>query len=227
VPKINKPPELDGKAKLSAPWKASWEQAWQAYCDETVPIGAVIVDSTGKILAKGRNRTFGKPPKDSRQIHNNPLAHAEINALLTLDFDEIDPYSCSLYTTVEPCPLCIGAICMSKIKEIHYGARDPWGGSTNLLQATPYLRKRRIKAFGLDNIEFETAILSLQIDFSLRYMPERFQKVVDKWMGLYPEITLKAIGVYESDLFPNMMDRELSSEEILFELFKFIANDSY
>ena len=224
--KINKPPKLDGEVKLSVPWKACWDQAWQAYCDESNPIGAVIVDSTGNILAKGRNRIFGKPPKDSRHIHNNPLAHAEINALLTLDFDEFDPYSSSLYTTVEPCPLCIGAICMSKIKKIHYGARDPWAGSSNLLQATPYLRKKRIKAFGPDNNEFETAILSLQTDFSLRYRPERFQKVINRWMELHPEITRKAMRVYESGILPKMKDREVSSEQILFELIKVIAEDT-
>ena len=210
--------------EISAPWKACWDLSWLAYCDETQTIGAVVVDAAGKILSKGRNRIFGKQPEDSRQIFNNPFAHAEINALMTLNFDEIDPYSCAIYTAVEPCPLCIGAICMSKIITIYYAARDPWAGSSDLLQSTPYMRKKNIKSFWLENNEFETAILSLQTDYALRTRPEKLQKVVNKWMSFNPEATHKAMLVYESGMLPEMKDRKVPSEDVLLELLEFISN---
>jgi tRNA(Arg) A34 adenosine deaminase TadA len=210
------------KINLTSSWLSCWNQAWQAYCDETIPIGAVVVGATGQILSEGRNRNFGSPPHDSRQIYNSPLAHAEINALLALDFDVIAPYSCAFYTLVEPCPLCIGAICMAHIKEIHYACHDPWAGSTNLLQTTPYLRRKNIKVVEPENTQFETAILALNTDFAMRFQQERFQKVVDRWVEFNHEKTRKAMAIYENGILFDMKGQSLSSEKVLFELSKHI-----
>jgi hypothetical protein len=107
---------------------------------------------------------------------------------------------------------------MANIKEIHYASRDPWAGSTNLLQATPSMRKKKIKAFGPKIPEFETAIMALNTDFALRHQRERFQKVLDTWMNLYPEITHMAMSVFESGILPKLKVRDFSSEQLLIEL---------
>src|SRR3712207_6636407 len=99
---------------LSEPWRASIDQAWESYCAGSLPIGAVVTDAQGRILATGRSRREedSGPPG---AIFGHKLAHAEINALLALDLGRYDPRMCVLYTTTEPCPLCAGALRMSNV----------------------------------------------------------------------------------------------------------------
>lgn len=81
-----------------------------------VPVGAVIVKN-GEIIAKGHN---------TRETEQNPLGHAEINAIknaaAVLNSWRLD--ECTLYVTLEPCPMCAGAIINSRIKRVVYGADD-------------------------------------------------------------------------------------------------------
>ena len=153
---------------LSEPWKVSFEQAWKAYCAGSVPVGAIVTNGKGEILSVGRNRVREVFCEDETQIYGNPLAHAEVNALLAADFDGIDPQTCVLYTTAEPCPLCVGAICMAGIKEVHFASRDGWSGSTHLFEATPYLRWKQISTIGPQHPDFETVMQSIVVEYSLR-----------------------------------------------------------
>ena len=86
-----------------------------------VPVGAVIVKN-GKIIAEGRNR---------RETEKNALHHAEIeainNACKALGGWRLS--GCELYVTLEPCPMCAGAIINSRIDTVYYGAYDNKAGS--------------------------------------------------------------------------------------------------
>lgn len=86
-----------------------------------VPVGAVIVKD-GKIIATGRNR---------RESEKNALHHAEIeaidNACKALGGWRL--FGCDLYVTLEPCPMCAGAIINSRIKTVYFGAYDNKAGS--------------------------------------------------------------------------------------------------
>ena len=86
-----------------------------------VPVGAVIVKN-GEIIAVGRNR---------RESTQNALGHAEIeaisNACSALGSWRLD--GCSIYVTLEPCPMCAGAIINSRISEVVYAASDLKGGA--------------------------------------------------------------------------------------------------
>ncbi len=86
-----------------------------------IPVGAVIVKD-GEIIATGRNR---------RETHNNALGHAEIeainNACKRLDRWRLD--DCELYVTLEPCPMCAGAIINARLKKVVFGAFDKKAGS--------------------------------------------------------------------------------------------------
>lgn len=86
-----------------------------------VPVGAVIVKD-GKIIAAGRNM---------REQKQNALSHAEIeainNACKKLKSWRLD--DCELYVTLEPCPMCTGAIINSRIKTVVFGAYDSKAGS--------------------------------------------------------------------------------------------------
>ena len=95
--------------------------AKQAANDGEVPVGAVVVKD-GRIIAKGKNE---------REKKQNALSHAEIeainNACKALGSWRLD--GCELYVTLEPCPMCAGAIINSRIKTLIFGAYDLKAGS--------------------------------------------------------------------------------------------------
>lgn len=101
--------------------RVALEAANQAKSQGEVPIGAVIVKE-GKCIAKAHNW---------RETWTDPTAHAEIIALSEaarrLGGWRLD--GCTLYVTLEPCPMCAGAIMLSRIERIVYGAVDPKGGA--------------------------------------------------------------------------------------------------
>lgn len=96
-------------------------QAKKAMLDGDVPVGAVVVKD-GEILGVGRNR---------REKDNNAVAHAEILAIeeacRAIGDWRLD--GCELYVTLEPCPMCSGAIINARIKTVIFGAYDTKAGS--------------------------------------------------------------------------------------------------
>ncbi|MDO4541347.1 MAG: tRNA adenosine(34) deaminase TadA [Bacillota bacterium] len=98
------------------------KEAKKALAMAEVPVGAVVVQGE-TIIGRGHNR---------KETDNSPIAHGEILALTqaaaALNNWRLD--SCTLYVTLEPCPMCCGAILQSRIKEVVFGAWDlKWGGA--------------------------------------------------------------------------------------------------
>ena len=87
-----------------------------------VPVGAAIVDGNGKLIAEAQNR---------RERDCDPSAHAEILALRAAGqvLQDWHLNQCTLYVTLEPCPMCAGAIVQARIGLLVYGADDPKTGS--------------------------------------------------------------------------------------------------
>jgi tRNA(adenine34) deaminase len=146
--------------QLSSPWRACVEEAWTAYRAGSIPIGAVITDGTGHLVARGRNRIH-EPAAQGYPLSGNRLAHAEMNALLALGECDVDPRTCTLYTTTEPCPMCLGTIRMVCIGEIRYASRDPVAGSMALATATPYMRQAGIRIVEPQRADLEAALLAM------------------------------------------------------------------
>ncbi|MDQ0340607.1 tRNA(adenine34) deaminase [Caldalkalibacillus uzonensis] len=93
-----------------------------------VPIGAVIVKD-GTVIGTGYNR---------REIDKSPLAHAEIIAIQEA-CEQLGGWrltGCDLYVTLEPCPMCAGAIVQARIKRVVYGTEDPKAGYAGTLYNT-------------------------------------------------------------------------------------------
>ncbi len=95
----------------------------EAFCaaeEDEVPIGAVVV-CNGRVIAKGHNMT---------ERLNDPTAHAEMIAVTAACEAVGGKYlnDCTLYVTVEPCPMCAGALAWAQIGRIVYGASDPKRG---------------------------------------------------------------------------------------------------
>lgn len=98
-------------------------EAHRAAEDGDVPVGAVLIqNATGAILAKGRN---------TREVMGTALGHAEINAISEgcsiLGGWRLE--DCTLYVTLEPCPMCGGAILHARIPRVVCGAADPVAGA--------------------------------------------------------------------------------------------------
>ena len=95
--------------------------ACMSYCEGEVPVGAVVTKNNN-IIAVGRNR---------REIQKNALCHAEIeainNACNVLGGWRL--WECELFVTLEPCPMCAGAIINSRIKRVVFGTEDLKSGS--------------------------------------------------------------------------------------------------
>ena len=138
---------------------------WAAYCAGCVPVGAAAIDTQGRVLAIGRNRIF-QFEEEGGFLYGQTLAHAELNALIRLPVDGPDRYTCALYTTMEPCPLCLGALYMSGVRRLHYACRDPYTGSVDLLGATPYLRRKPIQVFWP---ELKTILIALHTEYELGF----------------------------------------------------------
>jgi tRNA(adenine34) deaminase len=98
------------------------ERAREAGARGEVPVGAVLVDGGGSVLAHGANAPIAS---------NDPTAHAEIVALraaaATLRNYRLP--GTTLYATLEPCAMCVGALIHARVARIVYGAADPKGGA--------------------------------------------------------------------------------------------------
>ena len=107
--------------------KAALEQAESAARLGEVPVGAVVVQD-GKIIAQAHNR---------RELAQDPMAHAEILALSRAAkiLDSWRLSGCSLYVTLEPCPMCAGALVNARVDHVIYGCPDPKAGAVRSLYA--------------------------------------------------------------------------------------------
>ena len=101
--------------------KEAIKQALKAYKEDEVPIGCVIVKDN-KIISRGYNK------REKNQIS---MDHAEMIAIKKAckKLGSWRLEDCDLYVTLEPCPMCAGAIIQSRIRKVIYGASDPKGGS--------------------------------------------------------------------------------------------------
>ena len=102
------------------------EEAALADLEDEVPVGAVIVDPRGGVIARAHNQR--------EQLHD-PTAHAEMIAITqaaaALQSWRLE--GCVLYVTLEPCPMCAGAIVQARLPVVVYGAADPKAGACDTL----------------------------------------------------------------------------------------------
>ncbi len=114
------------------------EEAEVAYLAREVPVGAVLLDAQGKVLARARNAPVGG---------SDPTAHAEIlvlrKAAKALQNYRLPGTIC--YTTLEPCPMCMGAMLHARVNLLVYGAKDTKAGAAGTvvdLSAVPEFNHR-------------------------------------------------------------------------------------
>jgi tRNA(adenine34) deaminase len=101
------------------------EEAEAALAEDEVPVGAVIVHQ-GKVIARAHNQ---------RRRLRDPTAHAEMIAITQAAESRRDWRldDCTLYVTLEPCPMCAGAVVQARLPEVVYGTADPKAGAVHSL----------------------------------------------------------------------------------------------
>ena len=133
-----------------------------------LPIGAVLVID-GEIISRGRS---------CQQQTKSQLSHAELNALLN-GGDKLwtDYKRAILFTTVEPCPLCLGAVVMADVPHVIFAKHDQVVHSSLSLESNPYIR-RHIKTYFGGVLEKEsTQILARYKPQALKYIETGSQSV--------------------------------------------------
>jgi tRNA(adenine34) deaminase len=100
-------------------------EAQRAYEEGEIPVGAVVIRE-GRILGRGHNRI---------EKLNDPTAHAEMIAISAAAESLGQPrlQGATIYVTIEPCPMCAGAIVLARLERLVYGARDPKTGACGTL----------------------------------------------------------------------------------------------
>lgn len=140
--------------------KVALQEALVAQGEGEVPVGAVLIDSDSRIIARGHNQTIGKC---------DPTAHAEMN-VIRAGADFLGNYrllSTTLYVTVEPCVMCMGAIVHARVTRLVFGAHDPkWGAVGSLYD------------FSMDSrLNHRPEIISGVLETECREMIQEFFKV--------------------------------------------------
>jgi tRNA(Arg) A34 adenosine deaminase TadA len=203
--------ELDGV------WHRALEQAWQSFLAGTTPVGAVVTDSVGEIVAEGRGRRY-ENADGGRQLTYCHIAHAEINALALLPpgrhyEDHI------LLTTLEPCCMCLGAAVQATITRLHFAGRDPYAGASGLVVDTPQARRRPLTVTGplagWPGRFAELLHLRWLLDFRAA------EPVLDVQRQGLPEVYHAAVDPVVADLFAQLkadsatLDEAMSASRVL------------
>ena len=159
---------MDNWQKLDPIWQAVLTQAIKTYLKGTTPIGAAVVSETGEIVSRGYSKA-----------HAERLNHAETEAIRKIP-RTTGRYE--LYTTLEPCPYCTGAIRMEKLHAVHFAARDPSAGSTHLLNVGEFMQEFSCTVNPPLNPILEAAVVALVMEHRARDGHQRWR---DHWRSYH------------------------------------------
>jgi tRNA(adenine34) deaminase len=202
--------------ELAATWRTCLELAWEAHCSGSLPIAAVVVDEQNKVIAQGRNR-LAEDHENSPHLPGTPyltgtpLAHAEVNALLQLGYRTPGPRPV-LFTTTEPCPLCMGAARMSGIGRIVFAARDPWAGCASMAHDVPYLKRSGPTVNGPE-LTLEAPLIAWQVAFHLSHRPDG-SPFLDTYKECLPEWCKAGKRLAERGTLSALAERKASSSDV-------------
>jgi len=125
---------------LEKPWQMALTLAWEAYVGGNVGVGAVLTDTRRRVVAVGRNRASDRKAPPGR-LRSTPIAHAELDVLGQLV--QGDYWHHTLWTTLEPCPLCSIAVVTSNVGNVAFAARDRlWDGISRLAELNEFIGSR-------------------------------------------------------------------------------------
>ncbi len=164
------------------PWRYAFIEAWHAYQEGGYPIGAVVATLSGEVRYRGHNRMVRRGIERGTR-----LDHAEYHALRQIPIERAqEARDYVLYSTLEPCPLCFGALVMSNVRHLAFAGVDPYAGSTALAHATAFIRERNLHIVG-PSPELGPVQAVLLADYILRVFTVPLQRV-EGIFAAYPGI---------------------------------------
>ncbi|MCX6751165.1 MAG: nucleoside deaminase [Candidatus Nomurabacteria bacterium] len=205
--------------KLKHHWENVFEQAWISYCENSIPIGAIIINHTGEVIAVGRNKIYDKSD-DYHHVFYHQLGHAELNALLKVskhEYPDIEKYI--LLTSFEPCPMCLGAFVMSRIKTLYFAAHDLIAGSSDLINTSAYMKEKNLTVHG--PFDF---VQSVQIALICEFMLHKRPKETDKLFLAWSKTDYKAVELgkkwFNNEYLIKLKKENLNNKNAVKKIFK-------
>ena len=196
-------------------WRTALREAWISFISGSIPIGAVLCDPEGKIILSDHNR------KHEAQTINKNISHAEANLLRALDTSVYDPKALTLYSTMEPCPMCMGTIVMANIKKVSYAAADPYCGMAHLVKTEPYYSSQNISCV-YEGKELEQFQLTIQSYCELRYIEQGADGYV---LGKFAELCPAAVKTAERLFKTKWLDKAAEEGKDVGEVFDHIITE--
>lgn len=189
---------------LAPIWRAAFSKALAAYLEVgSVPIGVVVVDGAGQLVSRGANASG-----------TNRLAHAEMNAMAQVP-ENVDRERCEIYSTLEPCPMCTGAIRMMQLRAVHFAARDPGAGSTDWLSANDFMREIPCAVNGPADPNAEHVSVALLTEYRSRTGHPRWS---EQWRDYRPEAFAAGEVLAQRGAFQRWRNARTSAQEIYDEV---------
>ncbi|MBQ7990352.1 MAG: nucleoside deaminase [Oscillospiraceae bacterium] len=193
---------------ISPVWQIAFREAWEAFCTGCTPIGAVICDQNGKVILHDRNRN------NEPQTLNTRMAHAETNVLRRLDTRKYDASSLVLYTTMEPCPMCMGSILMTNIKRVRYAAEDRYCGMVHLLDREPYYSQKNVRC-DLEDSELQEFQITMQAYYELQHIELGGSSAVfDKFREHCPQAAEAAVRLFADKTLDKAAENKTNVSEV-------------
>lgn len=204
---------------LSVEWKRTFENAWKAFRQGSIPIGAMITDKSGHVIIEGRNETC------ETHYPNKRTAHAEMYCVRNLDIEKYPDFNeYQLYTTMEPCPMCMGTIVMGGIRHIHVAARDKYCGALHYAQDDPYMKSKNLQIYMAAEELGEVQMVQQSYHEIRRHQGEE-SKVLKEFKKDYPRATELAMKLYEERYFDKCIKNNTLYSEVYDSICKKLGYD--
>jgi tRNA(adenine34) deaminase len=186
-------------------FQIAFNNAWEAYKSNTIPIGVVILDRNNNIMSIGKNQIHSD---GDGLIKFHQLAHAEANAILKLsEIKDINIHknirTFTLYSTMEPCPFCFGAIVMGSIRNLKFASRDSWAGATALNNTINYIKNKNISVHGPFE-ETELVQIAMQTCYEME-TGRKCESLLTSWSEFCPKGVQIGKVLFEECILKNML----------------------
>lgn len=206
--------------QLAAPWREAVEQAWLACKAGSLPIGAVVVDREGSVVARGFNQRLASQP-GAHPLAGSAVAHAEIVALGSIKHTGL-LQQLVLYSTTEPCPMCMGAITMAGIGELHFASRDPHrGAALPYAKLAPFSSWVKCRIYGPESYQLEKLLVVLLMERLMKYSGGKFP--LDAWLPIVGNSSPIVQEIRKSTLVDELIRQDASCERMLQDLAQSLA----
>ncbi len=198
-------------------WQMAFNKAWSAFCSNTIPIGAVILNEKNELVSFGQNMIFVEKTEEP-VIYGSSLAHAEINAIVQLKRKEHPNIrSYTLYSTTEPCILCFGAIVMGNIRHCKFAARDRYAGATQYNEHSRYVKSKNIIVEG-PHIKLEAVQVALATYYELDKSLSNHEQIISQMALDSPEGVSAGKELFNKSILRQVSDGNGSEAEAFKEI---------